>query len=471
MTITPERSPRQLIMEQNRRDFSAIYSQLAFPAPAVATAATKRREQLLALINSRGAAICGGTKPFSGQLSPGCRICTQGAWSCLFINGRCNRSCFYCPTSQDAIGLPTTNNITFRSPADYVAYLQQFHFRGMSLSGGEPLLTPGRSLAFLTAAKRRFGSELHSWLYTNGSLVDENILLRLRDAGLDEIRFDIGALGYSLDKAALAVKIIPTVTVEIPAVPEQLELLKQRLCEMAECGIKHLNLHQLRLTNYNYQRLAKRPYTYLHGPKITVLESELTALELVAYSLEQQLPVGVNYCSFAYKNRYQQAAARGRGADLFRQSWETATTAGFLRSLELGGQEDSLNRVAAKLRESGAGAASWTLATARQSLAFAAELAPLLAAAALPLRISYAATPVHEALSYRNPFHEVRLPSTAKIFAERVKTQTFTLEGSRVDTFLALLNRPDEEKMAGLRQLFPEIAPYEQPERGLQDYF
>ena len=24
-----------------------------------------------------------------------------GAWSCLFINGRCNASCFYCPTSQD----------------------------------------------------------------------------------------------------------------------------------------------------------------------------------------------------------------------------------------------------------------------------------------------------------------------------------------------------------------------------------
>ena len=114
---------------------------------------------------------------------------------------------------------------------------------------------------------------------------------------------------------------------------------------------------------------------------------------------------------------------------------------------------------------------SWTLATPRQSLAFAAELAPFITAAGLPLRVSYAATPVHEALSYRNPFHEVRLPSTAKIFAERVKTQTFTLEGSRVDTFLALLNRPDEEKMAGLRQLFPEIAPYEQPERGLQDYF
>ncbi len=39
---------------------------------------------------------------------------------------------------------------------------------------------------------------MHVWLYTNGTLATVDILTQLRDAGLDEIRFDIGATDYNL---------------------------------------------------------------------------------------------------------------------------------------------------------------------------------------------------------------------------------------------------------------------------------
>ena len=47
------------------------------------------------------------TKPRLGPLSPGCAVCGEGGWSCLFINGKCNCRCFYCPTSQNEISVPT----------------------------------------------------------------------------------------------------------------------------------------------------------------------------------------------------------------------------------------------------------------------------------------------------------------------------------------------------------------------------
>ena len=69
-----------------------------------------------------------GTKPHIGSLSPGCRICGEGGWSCLFINGKCNCRCFYCPSPQDETGVPTTHRVAFARPADYAAYLDRFGF-------------------------------------------------------------------------------------------------------------------------------------------------------------------------------------------------------------------------------------------------------------------------------------------------------------------------------------------------------
>ena len=86
------------------------------------------------------------------------------------------------------------------------------------------------------------------------------------------------------------------------------------MVDLATVGVKHLNLHQLRLTPHSFERFVGRPYTFLHGERVTILESELTALELLRYARETNLDLPVNYCSFVYKNRYQKAAARRRSA-------------------------------------------------------------------------------------------------------------------------------------------------------------
>ncbi|WP_027714615.1 radical SAM protein [Desulfuromonas sp. TF] len=464
---------RQRLIAANRDEYDESYSLLKFADPEALRQAASRREELLDSLSGRVEIGCRGSKLDMRRLSPGCRLCAEGAWSCLFINGRCNARCFYCPTEQEDTGLPTTNTFTFRTPADYVAYLERFGFRGASFSGGEPLLTPERTIDFLTAVKRRFGADLHTWLYTNGTRVDREILLRLRDAGLDEIRFDIGAVGYSLTSASLAVGIIPTVTIEIPAVPEEAERLKGLIAEMADSGIDHLNLHQMRLTPYNLPRLTGRPYTFLHGEKVTVLESELTALELLRHGLDRGIDLPVNYCSFVYKNRFQRSAARRRGGGVMMKGYEDLTTAGSIRALALAGDSADLVRQADIFRSAGAAGESWALSSARDRLFFRAALWPLIDFSPFRLLVGYGEAMMRESVSYRNAFTEVKLSTGRKVVVERWRTMVEKeMTGEEIGLFAErYLQGEGETREAEESGPWADIHCCEFIAAGLQEYF
>ena len=326
-------SNREQLIESNRQEYGRLYSLLTFgSADKLLTATAERAELLKWLGQHAGIGYC-ATKVNCNGLSPGCQRCGDGVWSCLFINGRCNGRCFYCPTSQDEDGPPVTNGLVFNKPEDFAAYVEALNFSGVSISGGEPLLTPDLTISYLQAVRKRCGENIHLWMYTNGTMLTTDICNKLLDAGLNEIRFDLGAVRYNLKKLRLAVGIIPTVTVEIPAVPEDEALLRLKLVEMAESGVNHLNLHQMRLTNHNFGPLLERNYTFLHGEKVTVLESELSALRTVRFGLKQGINLPVNYCSFAYKRRFQHAAARRRAAIAVCRTDEFITESGYLRTL------------------------------------------------------------------------------------------------------------------------------------------
>ena len=321
------------LIEANRLEYGYQYDLLNFAGSDRLITAKAERRELLQWLEQYAAFGYSGTKVDCNSLSPGCRHCGAGGWSCLFVNGRCNGQCFYCPTAQDDSGPPVTNGLAFTDPDEYADYVATLGFSGVSISGGEPLLTPELSLSFLRAVRKRCGDKVHLWLYTNGTMLTADLCSKLKDAGLDEIRFDLGAVRYNLKKLRLAIDCIPTVTVEIPAVPEDEELLKLKMVEMAEAGVKHLNLHQMRLTPHNFGPLTARGYIFLHGEKVTLLESELCALRMVRFGLEQGIPLPVNYCSFTYKRRFQLAASRRRAALSVCGSGETVTESGFLRTL------------------------------------------------------------------------------------------------------------------------------------------
>jgi uncharacterized protein len=463
---------RERMIAANLAEYGEHAQALRWVTPSQAAEFEARRAAVLAATAGRLSQSFRQTKPHYGDLSPGCRICGQGEWSCLFINGRCNCRCFYCPTPQDDIGLPTTNQITFATPAEYAEYAHRFAFNGVSISGGEPLLTYDRSIAYIQAVRQKMGAAPHIWLYTNGTLLTAERLGGLKTVGLNEIRFDISAVEYSLERVRLAADHIACVTVEIPAIPEDAERLAALLPALAEAGVRHLNLHQLRLTPHNRVHLTQREYTYLHGESVTVLESEQTALALLQLACEQQLPLAINYCSFVYKRRYQKAAARRRNAQEVLKGHEAVTASGFIRAMALIGDPQAVGRQAEELRRRGADPHQWTLSAKADRLGFHPELWPHLDFTAGRLALTYAEAVMTGQVSYRCAFKEVRLAAARKLYIEKrpLRLDLQLDHGDRLffhDLVLAPASPPRPAKSA----VQEELLEFESIRPGLQEYF
>lgn len=414
-------------IESNRAEYPESYHLFRWPSANGTLEAEARRRELIAAMQDHPEfkQVARAAKLYSHALAPGCSHCLAMTWSCLFINNICNASCFYCPSPQSEREEPQTNFLRFAKTRDYADYLVHFGFKGVSISGGEPLMTFDRSLAFLSEVKKRLGEKVHTWLYTNGILLDREKVIRLKYAGLDEIRFDIGATGYSLEKIKLAFGDIPHITVEIPAVPGDCAKMKVLMRQMVDVGVQYLNLHQMRCTPFNCQKILERgeeqAYTFLHGRKVTVLESELVALELLLHGLEQKIPLAVNYCSFVYKNRFQALAARQRAVNYLCKPWEDVTPAGYIRRLWVEvtwpGCKELVETLQGQLSLPGRGEVN----SEGTRLYLKSSLLDLVIATCHGVLIGYDEVQLRPHPTFRQPCQEIVLNGGRKLVAERVE--------------------------------------------------
>jgi pyruvate formate-lyase activating enzyme-like uncharacterized protein len=449
----------------NAVEYGDDYQAMTFLTPAEAAGAEVERAALLTELSGRVTVSCRGSKVHSGPLSPGCRQCVAGSWSCLFINNICNGRCFYCPTSQQSKSSPATNNLSFPNPQDYLDYLAVLGFTGASISGGEPLLTFDRSLDYVRRIKKRFGAAIHLWLYSNGILATPEKIEALGRAGLDEMRFDLSADCYRLDGVRLAAGTIPTVTVEIPAIPEDYRLLRDLLLELAAAGVDHLNLHQMRVTPHNLPKLLARGYTMVHGPKVLVHGSEATALRLIRDALKMAAAPAINYCSYAYKSRFQGLAARRRAALRLVRPHEDITPAGFLRSLRLAGSAEEIDRLLPVLERV---EKEKFQRDGRERILLRAASLNHLDLTGLTLQVSYLSPQLRGSVSYRGSHLEIALNRKRKIYAERCQVLgPVEIPSGQLQAFLALLAPDDANIPAALPDSLVQIRGYESLAAGL----
>jgi len=346
------------------------YHRMKWLSEADAKEASRQRDKLLQSVSGKVNSHFLGNKIGPGCLSPGCVTCGEGTWSCLFIGALCTASCFYCPQERGKKKdrPPTESGLFFENPDDYVDYLKKFNFKGVGISGGEPFLKYKTLLAYIRKIRERLGNGIYIWVYTNGDLVDKNKLKALKEAGLDEIRFDIAARKYDLKAAKMAVGIIDKVTVEIPAIPEDFEIVKKCLSRMKAIGIAHLNLHQLHASRYCYHEFVDRGYTFLHKPDMPVLESELTALRLIKYAVDKNIGLPINYCATIYKNRFQRKGYRERFLCHIKEEYEDSTEFGFIRSLVIQDTREKIKQLEGVFRKNKCKENLWHLHQNRQGV-------------------------------------------------------------------------------------------------------
>lgn len=395
-----DRIKRQRQIQSIRDSVGWIYPDLPWFSEEEAKVATRQRDELLAALSgwdSYGFQHC---KPRSGPLSPGCLICDSGGWGCNFINGLCTRHCFFCPIDRSGKEEreSITDGIRFKNPAEHISFLKLFQIRGVGFCGGEPLLVLDRLLSHLTAIRQEFGNSMYLWMYTNGDRVDRSVLRNLQDAGLDEIRFDLSARNYDLAPLVLSKEYIPTVTVEIPAIPEDFDLLKGLLVEMERVGVSFLNLNQLMASENNYKALRKRHYHFLHQPNIPVFESELCALKLLLFAREHGIQLPINYCCAAYKQRYG-VHARTRENAVVRKGFEENTSAGYIRSFRVRDSRDKIESMVRRLEEAHCPAGLWQCDERKTEVAIHSDLLPYVDWSSADVTIMY----LHPGLGLKKP--------------------------------------------------------------------
>ena len=406
-----------------KREVGWAYHQCKWLNPKTAVLANRERDELLRSLEGKVNYIFQGSKIYLGKLSPGCMACGKGEWSCLYINVLCNTHCFFCPqdraikTERQPI---VENHIMFDDPQAYVAYLKQFNFTGVGFSGGETMLVPEKVLSYIRKIREAFGGRIYIWLYTNGKLINSKILKELKRAGLDEIRFNIKADNYRLHKVELARHYINKVAVEIPAVPEDYNLLKKRLHDMAAAGVDYFNIHQLLATSYNFGNLIKRNYTLLHQPYMPVLESELTALKLIRHIVDNDIKLSAQYCSQSYKTTFQQVALRRRAASWVLRDYEGITNSGYMRSLSIKAKPTEIKKIILNFKKSGYKHNLWDVNSAGIELFFHHTLLKFVPLGTKGLVLRYFFPQIHAKVISRFDYYKIRLTPSKTIFVMKV---------------------------------------------------
>lgn len=252
------------------------------------------------------------------KISPACVSCRKGVeMSTYFISMKCSKKCYFCfNPNQEGFDYYRVNlrNAAKELENEHASGRKYTH---LALSGGEPLLHKSEAYLFLGTARKLY-PDIYLRLYTCGDFLDEKCLETLRSFGLNEIRFSlktesgVDALEDMYKKIALSKNYIPSVMVEMPVFPNQIEEMKAIFYKLDLLGIDGINLLELCFPFFNEVEFYKRGYRlkmpayrvlydYIYSGGLPVAGSEEVCFELLLYAAENSISMGVHYCSLENK--------------------------------------------------------------------------------------------------------------------------------------------------------------------------
>lgn len=288
------------------------------PQPPTGLSESRRRQLV-----SNGLCIENNSHSFrKGWVSPSCKTCAKGVGTKTYlISVQCPKNCYYCfnPNQADYdYLLDHTNDVAAELQADFE---QGFSYTDIALTGGEPLLHAQQTFAFFALAKELF-PQAYLRLYTSGAGLHDETLQKLQEAGLDEIRFSIKMEGGE-DEIARTLGLIEKskpylsrIVVEMPVFPDNLERMKRLLMQLDELGIDGINLLEFCFPFNNADVFASHGYmlkssafevlyNYWYAGGLPVAGSEERCFELLEFACENNLAMGIHYCSLENKNTGQ----------------------------------------------------------------------------------------------------------------------------------------------------------------------
>ncbi|MBW9220630.1 radical SAM protein [Methanothermococcus sp. SCGC AD-155-M21] len=295
------------------------------------------------------------------NLPVGCQQCINGEKLVLFITGICGENCYYCPISEkrkekDVI---YANERKINSIEECIEECLLCGSKGVGITGGNPLLKIEKTYRYIKALKKRFGPSFHIHLYTTPTVIDENKLKTLKEAGLDEIRLHPTKyfnkyyhymkgegkkhnsnkeieeyLGDFLDTLKLCTKYIKDVVVEIPSIPRYENEIIYLLEEIEKIGVRFININQLEYSETNYRTLKSMGFLEKNTYTSEILGSEETAKIIIDYFNKKiengKSKLTIHYCPSILKDGIQMKNRLINRAKNVAKEYEVITNEGLL---------------------------------------------------------------------------------------------------------------------------------------------
>ncbi len=235
----------------------------------------------------------------------GCRSCLLGTGlSAIRKTNRCNIECKFCYNYGELDEIPPVgDNMWEIGETKFyekdIDLLLDIHKKPTGIS--YVYLEPFMEIELYDSVIRKFrDAGIHQHLYTNGTLATEENLKALGEAGLDEIRFNLGATNGS-DKVIEAIKtakrFITTVGIETPMTPEFFKVFHEKKQKILDTGLDFINCAELHLNSNNIGNYSgENMYCARQGYISPVWSRELT-LKLMKIADQEQWDVVVHDCS------------------------------------------------------------------------------------------------------------------------------------------------------------------------------
>ena len=234
----------------------------------------------------------------------GCRSCLLGTGlSAVRRTNRCNLNCRFCYDYGEMDLQPPVGEGYWEIGG---TRLREEDLDLLFSIGNKPTgvayvyLEPFMEIEKYYGIIRRFHEAgVYQHLYTNGTLATEENLRALGEAGLDELRFNLGASGCAdsvIEAIGIAKRHIPAVGVETPMTPELYEAFLSKKDAILATGLDFMNCAELHLNPNNLENYqGEDMYVYRQGYLSPIFSHELT-LKLMRRAAEEGWPIAVHDC-------------------------------------------------------------------------------------------------------------------------------------------------------------------------------
>lgn len=236
----------------------------------------------------------------------------RGCASCLFGTGlsairktnKCNIECKFCYNYGELDGQPPIGEGMWEIGGTKfyekdIDMLLSIHKKptGVAYVYLEPFMEIEK---YYSVIKKFNEAGVYQHMYTNGLLATEESLKALSEAGLNELRFNLGASNCSdkvIANIKLAKKYIKTVGIETPMTPEFFNGFFKKKEEILGTGLDFINCAELHLNPNNIDNYSgENMYISRHGYISPIWSRELT-LKLMKAADDEKWGIVVHDCS------------------------------------------------------------------------------------------------------------------------------------------------------------------------------